>query len=171
MRRTVVDDCWGVRWTVRTRYDRSRPMDSDYNRRNREPGVQARLGPALAPEPSRVPMPDGPESLDDAAQRQQRGFVLGTAGSAAGGSAGLLWAIWRGTRLLREPTDSGWVVELWARGRIRRGATWRVGDRAHADRAVSSVADAVRLGQVPRPEGALLLDVLDERLTVYGAPR
>jgi hypothetical protein len=36
---------------------------------------------------------------------------------------------------------------------------------------VDIVADAVRMGQVPHLDDALLLDVVDERLTVHGAPR
>jgi hypothetical protein len=73
--------------------------------------------------------------------------------------------------VLREWSDRFWVVELVARGRIRRGATWRVSGAADAARVAVVVADAVRTGQVPSPDGAMLTDVVDERLTVYGALR
>ena len=73
--------------------------------------------------------------------------------------------------MLREPTDTSWIVEVRARGRIRRGATWRAGSRADAERILGTVADAVQLGEVPQPAGTLLVDAVDERLTVHGAPR
>jgi hypothetical protein len=89
----------------------------------------------------------------------------------AGRPIDLVRAIWRIACLLNEPTDRSWVVELIARGRIRRGATWRVADRASGERVAVLIADALRAGLLPEPDGAQLIDVLDQRLTVYGAVR
>ena len=173
MRTTVIDDCWGVRWTVRVRYDRHAPMDSDFNRRGREPELRSRLGPALGPEPGLLPSADGSAWGSSVGAADRRAAFVKSVGllSGLGGPASLIAAIWYGIGVLREPTDDSWIVELDARGRIRRSATWRVGSRADAERVLGTVADAVRQGQVPQPDGALLVDVVDGRLTVYGAPR
>ena len=174
MRKAVIDDCWGARWTVRARYDRHAPLDSDYNRRRREPGLRARLGPALGPQPGGLPNGDGPAWASSPDTDERRRADLAHSVRVVGGLGGLgflLAAIGHGIGVLREPTDASWIVELRARGRIRRGATWRVGSGADAERALSTVAEAVHLGQVPQPAGTLLVDVLDERLTVHGAPR
>ena len=172
MRKTVIDDRWGVRWIVRARYDRHAPLDSDFNRRRREPGLRSRLGPALGPQPGPLSSADdaGKSSADADDRRAARvNFALSMSGP--GGLAAPVGAIGHGIPVLREPTDTSWIVELHAPGRIRRGATWRVGSRADAGRIVEIVAEAVRLGQVPQPDGTLLVGVFDERLTVYGAPR
>jgi hypothetical protein len=174
MRRTVVEDCWGVRWTVRARYDRHLLLESDDDRRKREPELRSRLGPALAPRPGLLPLPDvpvwgSPDGADDGA-RAVLGHVPGLLSGLAGPWS-LVWAIWRGLRVLAEPTDRSWIVELRAGGRIRRGATWRAGSPAEAERILATVADAVRRGQVPHVDDTLLVDVDDERLTVHGAPR
>jgi hypothetical protein len=88
-----------------------------------------------------------------------------------GGLVGRLRAVAIGVEALTDPVNRVRVVELAARGRIRRGATWRVAGRVEASTVADTVADAVRRGQVPQPEGALLIDVVDQRLTVYGALR
>jgi hypothetical protein len=82
-----------------------------------------------------------------------------------------VFSVWQGVGWLREPRDRFWVVELAARGRIRRGATWRVASREEAARGAAVVADAVRAGLAPELPDTLLVDVVDERLTVYGVAR
>ena len=177
MSRAVIDDCGGARWTVRARYDRHAPLDSDYNRRRREPGLRTRLGSALGPQPGPLPGADEPGCGSSADSDERRRAALADSVRVVGGLAGLggprflLTALGFGIGALREPMDGSWVVELRARGRIRRGATWRMGSRADAERTLGTVAEAVRVAQVPQPEGTLLVDVLDERLTVHGAPR
>jgi hypothetical protein len=170
MRRTLIDDCWGVRWTVRAAYDRHLRPERDQARRNREPELRSWLGPALAPRPGRLPVEQLPArgSMSDPDHRLVHPVV---ALGEVGGPWALVGAITHGIRFLREPTASSWTVELHARGRIRRGATWRVGSRAEAESVLEVVAEAVRLGHVPQPAGALLIDVVDERLTVHGALR
>jgi len=166
MRRTVIEDCWGGRWTVRARLERHAPPESEAARRARERLLGTYLAPALAPQPG-----TGPAPVEGIGRRDDR-FLLGLAEMAAvAGGVGDLIAAWRGVRVLRTPSDRFWVVELAARGRFRRGATWRVAGPTDAARVAQVVADAVRTGLVPSPDGAMLLDVVDERLTVYGALR
>jgi hypothetical protein len=44
---------------------------------------------------------------------------------------------------LAEPRSRFWVVELFARGRVRRGATWRVAGWEEAAHAAAAVAQAL----------------------------
>jgi hypothetical protein len=173
MGRTVVDDRWGGRWTVRARHERHAEPDSEYTRRLREPSLRAELRPMLAPPTgsgSVLPVAGRAPAVDLSDIR----FTVGSLSAqpaAPAAAIGTAVAIWQYVRILRQPSDRFWVVELTARGRIRRGATWKVAGREEAARVAAVVADAVRTGQVPEPSGALLIDVVDERLTVYGAPR
>jgi hypothetical protein len=130
------------------------------------------LGPALAPQPGTYSEP----ALECGRAAAEQAHLLNAfAGMqeavVLGGLVGRLRAVAIGIAALTEPADRVWVVELAARGRIRRGATWGVAGRVDASAVADTVADAVRRGQVPQPEGALLIDVVDQRLTVYGALR
>jgi hypothetical protein len=170
MSRRVVDDCRGVRWTVWARKDRYVPPASEDTRRIREPTLQAHLGLALAVQPGGAPALPWADT-EWTRQDQQNALLFGTLAVGSTRPIDAIRAIVWLVRVLNEPTDCFWVVELMARGRIRRGATWRVADRAEADRVAAVVANAVRAGLVPEPDGAQLIDVKDERLTVYGALR
>jgi hypothetical protein len=174
MGRTVVEDPWGASWTVRTRSDRHIPLDAEGARRRREPELRARLGTVLAPTPQVVPtvihgpFPGTRGSRED---RHSAALVAVLVGPDAGLLA-LVVAIWRGLWAMRaDYSRTARVVELRDCGRFRRGATWRVSGPDGGARAVATVAEAVRTGRVPEIDDALLLDVVDERLTVHGAPR
>jgi hypothetical protein len=171
-RKTVVDDCWGVRWTVRAHRERRTRLVSEFATTERASLLLPYLGPAFAPEPGTHAEPAlecGPE----AAEREHLLNALAEMREAAalGGLIGRLHALAIGVGALTEPTDRVWLVELAAKGRIRRGATWRVAGRAEAMAVADTVADAVRRGHLPQPAGALLIDVVDQRLTVHGALR
>ena len=171
MRRKAFDDCWGVRWTVRATYDRYLSLDSDDDRRKREPELRSWLGPALAPQPGRLPVVPVPAWAPSCDADYYRFVHAATALIGLSGPGGVIRAILHGVRLLRQPTAAAWTVVLQARGRIRRGATWRAGSRAEAESVLEIVAEAVSLGRIPQPAGTLLIDVVDERLTMYGAVR
>ena len=171
MRGTRVDDCWGVRWTVRARYERHADPESEVTRRVREPTLLAGLPAMLAPHGHPVDVRPVDADRSDDELRRHAAALLGAQAATVGGALGSLVAIWRGARALAEPTDRFWLVELTARGRIRRGASWQVTGRDEAARVAAVIADAVRAGRVPQPAGARLIAVVDERLTVYGAPR
>lgn len=172
MSKRVVNDLWGVRWAVRARRDRFVVHESEYTRQNREPTLRAHVVPALEPQPvSTPPLPWATLAERRFDTSHLIAVLLGGLAFATSSPFAAVRAIWRASRILNEPTDCFWVVELVAAGRIRRGATWRVADRTSADLVAAGVADAVRTGQVPEPEGAQLIDVVDERLTVYGAVR
>ena len=171
-RKTVVDDCWGVRWTVRARRERRTRLVSKSATTERASLLLPCLGPALAPQPGTHAEPAlecGPE----ASEREHLLNALAEMREAAalGGLIGRLQAVTIGVGALTEPAGRVWLVELAAKGRIRRGATWRVAGLAEAVAVADTVADAVRRGQVPQPAGGLLIDVVDQRLTVHGALR
>lgn len=174
MRGTRIDDCWGGRWRVRARYERHAEPEGDYTRRLREPALHGRLAPMLGSQPSAPSAggwpPDEGDRLVDEDRRHATRLASAQAASL-GSPLGAVMGIRQGVRVLTEPADRFWVVDLKARGRIRRGATWRVAGREEAAHAVAVVADAVRTGQVPELADARLIDVVDERLTVHGAPR
>jgi hypothetical protein len=174
MGRIVVEDPWGTSWTVRTRSDRHIPLDAEGARRRREPELRARLGAVLAPTPQVVPtvvhgpFPGTRGSPED---RHSAGLLALLIGPD-GGLIALLVAIGRGLSAMRaDYSRAAPVVELRDRGRFRRGATWRVAGPDAGVRALATGAEAVRAGRVPQLDDALLLDVVDQRLTVYGAPR
>jgi hypothetical protein len=171
-RKTVVDDCWGGRWTVRARRERQTRLVSEIATTERASLLLPYLGPALAPQPGTCSEP-APESGRAAAEQAHllNAFAEMDNAVVRDGLVGRLRAVAIGIEALTEPADRVWVVELAARGRIRRGATWGVAGRVDASAVADTVADAVRRGQVPQPEGALLIDVVDQRLTVYGALR
>jgi hypothetical protein len=173
MRRIVVDDCWGTRWTLRVHRDRHVPLDAEAARRRREPELRAQLAAVLAPTPQpRSPAVQGPLPgvRGSRADRQEAAAVAKQA-VLGGGPLTVAIAILKGLGTMPADHSRAWVVELQARGRIRRGATWRVDGPEEGVRVATTAADAVRTGLVPQPDGAQLIDVVDERLTVYGAPR
>jgi hypothetical protein len=176
---TVVEDCWGDRWTVRARRERWGKVDSDYNRRRDEPALRERLGPALAPRPEHPAAGDAPSWLAEIDLARLRrvlrpfGIALGsiTNPSPRGLFRTLIALDSAVQSLIPAPAGRYWVVELAGAGRTRRGATWKVSGPDEAARVAGIVADAVQHGQVPRPGGALLIHVVDHRLTVHGTPR
>ncbi|UOY02098.1 hypothetical protein [Blastococcus sp. PRF04-17] len=134
------------------------------------PELQQRLGPALAPEPcAERGEPPGHIGVE-AAELEYWTDTLGEVGGY-GGLLGLFPAIRKGIGALAGASHRTWVVRLHARGRIRRGAMWRAAGKVESGIAAAHVADAVRTGQVPHPDGAALIDVVDHRLTVYGVRR
>ena len=66
-------------------------------------------------------------------------------------------------RHLRTPWSDTWQLEALARGRIRRWARWEVEGVAATGQAATAVAAALEGGQVPLPDGAVLVDVVDQR--------
>jgi hypothetical protein len=174
MRAVRVDDRWGGRWRVRAGFGRDAERESDYTRRLRAPALRGRLAPMLAPQPTPPAVDSGPPGGTDRAADEHQGRAtrpVGALTASLGNPIGAVFSVWQGVRWLREPRDRFWVVELAARGRIRRGATWRVAGREEAAHGAAVVADAVRAGVVPELSDALLIGVVDERLTVYGARR
>ena len=127
MRRTAVDDLWGGRWIVRVRRDRYLVPETEHALRVKAPTLQTHLAAALDPRhrASAVSLPDDMGWI----RRDHIEALNVSAVVVVGGRPiDLVRAIWRIACLLNEPTDRSWVVELIARGRIRRGATWRVAD-------------------------------------------
>lgn len=167
MRRTVIDDPWGARWTVRARYDRHARVDSDRAQRRREPVLRGSLAAMLSPQPTARPGGIGRVAED----RWRAPVLVGARALTAGGPLASAWAVWQAWQLVPGSHHGFWVVELAARGRIRRGATWRVEGERNASRIAVDVSEGVRRGLVSAPDDALLIDVVDERLTVHGAPR
>jgi hypothetical protein len=64
---------------------------------------------------------------------------------------------------LRTPWSDVWQVEALARGRIRRWARWEVDGTDAAHRAIASVSAALEAGRIPEREGAVLVEVVDQR--------
>ena len=171
-RRIVVDDCWGGRWTVRARRERQTRLASESATTERASLLLPYLGPTLAPQPGTCPEP----ALGCGRAAAEQAHLLNAFAEmddavVLGGLVGRLRAVAMGVEALTEPADRVWVVELAARGRIRRGATSARPATPQAMAVADTVADAVQRRQVPQPEGALLIDVVGQRLTVYGALR
>jgi hypothetical protein len=80
------------------------------------------------------------------------------------------WGEWAAPRLvldlvdhLRTPWSDVWRLEALARGRIRRWARWEVDGPEATHRAIASVSAALEAGRIPEPEGAVLVEVVDQR--------
>ena len=170
-RKTVVDDRWGVRWTVRARRERRTRLVSESATTERASLLLPCLGPALAPQPgtrAETALECGPEAAEQ--EHLLNALAEMREAAALGGLIGRLRALAIGVGALTEPTDRVWLVELAARAGSAGGDM--AGRRARRGRGGrDTVADAIRRGHLPQPAGALLIDVVDQRLTVHGTLR
>jgi hypothetical protein len=170
VRKVVVPDAHGARWTVGVRRLRSTETAGPMSRPEEE-SLRRRLADAVAAVPHLLDDPlrgrpagwRTPGDTDDVARREARAqFRCITTGGAP--------APWELTGLivdlvdhLRTPWSDTWRVEAVARGRIRRWARWEMEGLEAASRAVATVSAALAAGEVPGPEGAVLVDVVDQR--------
>lgn len=169
--RIRVEDPWGDRWTVRPRLERFAKLETEANWRTAEACLRDPLRQVLAPQPG----PRGAAhavSWLAASTRQCIGLLLRPVVLVAAvvlaptthrvieaAVALIVVAVWLNAR-----ANPMWVVDLVAERGARRGATWKVAGRDEATRAADGVAAAVRSGQDPRLDDAVLIHVVDERL-------
>jgi len=176
MGRVVVQDCWGVRWSVRARRLRRgescRPWPGP-----EEESLRRRLAGVLAPRPLVLPdayrgLPGGWRMPGDSADVAIRETLAEFGDLRSAGSD--VWAVAQLVRLIRDAVDHRrtpwtdiWEVEAAARGRIRRWARWEVDGVDATERAIATVSAALEAGDVPRPFGTTLVDVVDQRPAVH----
>jgi hypothetical protein len=174
--KTVVRDGQGARWVVRARRlrrgDTSRPWPGP-----EEESLRRRLAGVLAPHPLVLidPLrgrPDGWRTPGDTADVAMAEALAEFGEPRSAGSD--WWAVAQLVRLIldavddrRTPWSETWQVEAAARGRIRRWARWEVEGVDAAERTIATVTTALEAGDVPRPFGATLVDVVDQRPAGY----
>jgi len=173
--RQKVTDQWGARWTVRARRVRGagtapprRGPDADRMRRRLDAALARYPAPLAATVPTDVRLPAAPISDPVDAEltrlRHRPGTTIWVVAEA--GPALLRDALAR----LRAPGAGTWAVELVARGRFRRWATWQVTGAEAAARVLASVTADLGAGRVPDPPGATLVEVVDHRPPVRTHP-
>jgi hypothetical protein len=174
-RRIQVEDPWGGRWKVRVRRERFAQLETERSWRQAEPALRERLGQALAPRPgplaaeeTRAHVVVGPKQLFQWAIRLAAVVVAVVAAPTMYRIIEAVVALVVLIAWLDARANPMWLVELVAESGLRRRATWKVTGRHEGDRVAPSVADAVRAGQPPQPEGAVLISVVDERRPALG---
>lgn len=170
MRKIAVRDAQGARWSVRARQLGSTETAAPLSEPEHD-SLRRRLAAALSPHPAMVAGPIRGVPVAWRTPGDSADIELWKARTAyrdlTYGSGGVMWAIVDLVRdavdQLRTPPTDTWLLEVVARGRIRRWARWEVQGREAAERTAVAVAAALTNGRVPEPADARLVDVIDQR--------
>ena len=176
---TTVEDTWGCRWMVRCTRAGVLPVPpvaphGDAVRRLLLPWG----GPAADdPHPAAPPAAswvlgrsarwqglDAPGAGEDPV-RDEALALRNSIGTLGPDSVSAVLSAWGAgaLRRARQERTRPWLVQLCSTAPPARWATWEVAGPDAAQAAVSAVVEAVRVGRLPDPLHARLLDVRDDR--------
>ena len=173
MQKFGVQDAYGTRWSVRARQLRSTEIAAPGSDPEHA-SLRRRLAATLSPHPAVVVDPfrgapgawRTPGDSADVELREARAAYRNPIYGSTGAIRAIvdLIAFVRGeVDHVRTPLTDTWLLEVMARGRIRRWARWELQGAETVERTAVAVAAALASDRVPELPDARLVDVVDQR--------